>query len=101
MIKVEVLEDFRLSRFNEIKNIQRKSKEEKGRLFTGDIFECTEELADYLIKNNSLGRAFVRVIKIIPEKEIQKAINKAVKEEVKVEKPKRTRTSKKTIAKED
>lgn len=72
MIKVEVLEDFTLKRFDELKNIQRKDKEEKGKLFTGDIFECEQELADYLTKNNSLGRAFVKVIKVIPEKKVEK-----------------------------
>lgn len=79
MIKVEVLEDFALGRYDELKNIQRKAREEKGKLFTGDIFECSEELADYLTKNNRLGRAFVKVIEIIPEKG----------KEIKEEKPKK------------
>lgn len=89
MIKVEVLEDFTLKRFDELKNIQRKAKEEKGKLFTGDIFECNEELVDYLIKNNSLGRAFVRIIEVMPEKGKQE-IKTSIKKETK---------SKKTIAK--
>lgn len=89
MFKVEVLEEFTLGRFDELKNIQRKAREEKGKLFVGDIFECTEELADYLIKNNSLGRAFVRIIEVIPEKEKQE-IKAPIKKEIK---------SKKTIAK--
>lgn len=102
MIRVEVIADFTLAKFDEIKDsIVRKSVEQDGRLFTGDIFECTKEMADYLLGENALKRAFVKVIEVVPEKEIQKAINKAVKEEVKVEKPKRTRTSKKTIEKED
>ena len=94
MFKVEVLENFTLARFDELKNIQRKSREEKGRLFTGDIFECNQELADYLLGDNKINRAVVRVIEIIPEKKIQKVADEEVKKETK--KPK---TTKKTIAK--
>lgn len=94
MFKVEVLENFTLARFDELKNIHRKSREEKGRLFTGDTFECNQELADYLLGDNKINRAVVRVVEIIPEKKIQKAIDEAVKKETK--KPK---TTKKTIAK--
>ena len=72
MIKVEVIEEFTLGRFNELRNIVRKTKEETGRLFIGDIFECTEEMADYLIKTNKENRAFVKVIEVIPEKEEKK-----------------------------
>lgn len=90
MVKVEVIEEFTLGRFNELKNIQRKAREEKGKLFVGDIFECEKELADYLLGTNTLKRAFVKVIEIIPEKG----------KEIKEEKPKKTPTkSKKTIAK--
>ena len=69
MIKVEALEDFTLKRFEELKNIQRKSKEQKGKLFAGDIFECDEKMADYLTGNNPINRAVVKVIEVIPEKE--------------------------------
>ena len=87
MIKVKVIENFTLGKFNELTNIVRKSKDEDGSLFVGDIFECTQEMADYLTGNNKEKRAFVEVIEVIPEKEI--------KEEVKEEKPKRTRSKKK------
>lgn len=69
MVKVEVIENFSLSKFNELKNIVRKSIGKEGYLFTGDIFECNEELADYLMGNNSLNKVVVKVIEIIPEKE--------------------------------
>ena len=94
MFKVEVLEEFTLGRFNELKNIQRKAREEKGKLFVGDIFECDQEMVDYLLKDNALKRAFVRVIEIIPEKKISKVIDEEIKKETK--KPKSVR---KTIAK--
>lgn len=69
MIKVEVTEDFTLEKFNELKNIIRKTKEQEGKLFIGDIFECDEKMADYLTGNNSINRAVVKVIEVIPEKE--------------------------------
>ena len=69
MIKVEVTEDFTLEKFNELKNIIRKTKEQEGKLFIGDIFECDEKMADYLTGNNPINRAVVKVIEVIPEKE--------------------------------
>lgn len=69
MIKVEVIEDFTLQKFGEIKNIERKGKSQEGKLFIGDIFECNEKMADYLTGNNSINRAVVKVIEVIPEKE--------------------------------
>lgn len=69
MIKVEVLEEFTLQEFNKLKNIIRKGKDEEGKLFIGDIFECDEKMADYLTGNNSINRAVVKVIEVIPDKE--------------------------------
>lgn len=69
MIKVEVIEEFTLGKFNELKNITRKQKEQEGKLFIGDIFECDEKMADYLTGNNPINRAVVKVIEVIPEKE--------------------------------
>ena len=70
MIRVEVTEEFTLGRFNELKNIQRKGRNETGRLFRGDTFECTEEMADYLSGNNGLKKAFIKVIEILPKEDI-------------------------------
>ena len=69
MIKVKVIEDFTLQGFDKLKNIIRKGKEQEGKLFIGDIFECDEKMADYLTGNNSINRAVVKVIEVIPEKE--------------------------------
>ena len=69
MIKVEVTEDFTLEKFNELKNIIRKTKEQEGKLFIGDIFECDKKMADYLTGNNPINRAVVKVIEVISEKE--------------------------------
>ena len=79
MIKVQVIEEFRLGKFDELKNIKRASldKNEKGHLYVNDTFECTEEMVEYLTTNNANKRAYVKVIEVIPE------------EVKKVEKPKR------------
>lgn len=69
MIKVKVIEEFTLQKFDELKNITRKGKEQEGKLFIGDIFECDEKMADYLTGNNPINRAVVKVIEVIPEKE--------------------------------
>ena len=71
MIKVEVIEEFTLERFDELKNIQRKGNDVKGRLFTGDEFECTKELADYLLGGNALKRPFIKIIEVKPEKKTE------------------------------
>lgn len=88
MVKVEVIEDFTLERFNELKNIQRKGKDIKGSLFKGDEFDCSKELADYLLGNNKLNKAFIKIIEVIPEKKKEEPIE--IKEE-----PKKTKKSKK------
>ena len=83
MIKVEVIEDFTLGKFNELKNIERANpnKNEDGHLYKNDKFDCNEEMAKYLGGENGEHRAFVKIIEIIP---------KEVTEE---EKPKRRRKS--------
>jgi len=92
MIKVEVLEDFNLKAFDELKNIVRKTtNNEKNKLYQGDIFECDKEMADYLLGNNVLKRAVVRVIEVEPEV----IINEEKLKEVISNKPKKKKSSKK------
>ena len=93
MIKVQVIEDFTLARFDELKNIQRKAREEKGKLFVGDIFECDKETSDYLLGDNPIKRAVVKVIEVVPEK--KKEEDEPIKKKI----TKKTTKSKKTIAK--
>lgn len=90
MVKVEAIDVFTLGRFNELKNIQRKSLDENGKIFTGDIFECDDDLAKYLLGDNKLGRAFIKVLEVIPEE---------VKEEVKEVKKTTAKTTKKKNSK--
>lgn len=82
MIKVEVIEDFTLQKYDELQNVQRKAKEIKGKLFVGDTFECTEEMAKYLTGDNPLGKVVVTVIEYEP------------KEETPIEQPKPTKKKK-------
>lgn len=102
MVKVKVIDNFTLGKFDELKNIVRAnpSRDVQGGLFQNDTFECTEDMAEYLTKTNAQGKAFVEVIELIPNKEIQKAIEKTIEEDKKDKeiKPKRKR---RTIAKED
>ena len=72
MIKVEVIEKFDLERYNELKNIQRVKIDKYGSLFVGDTFECSQDLVEYLTGSNRLGRAFVKVIEVKPEKKNKK-----------------------------
>ena len=106
MIKVRVTSQFHLGKFNELIDIVRKNpnKNENGTLYTDDTFICTEEMLNYLQGANAIGRSFVEVVEIIPEKKKEDVIveNKVEEVEAIVEKPKRKKTtSKKTIAKKD
>ena len=89
MIKCEVIQEFTLGKFDELKNLQRKtSKNTHGYLYVGDVFECTKELADYLLGENKLQKAFVKVLEItleikedskIEEKKVEKKTTKRKK----------------------
>jgi len=80
MIKVEVLENFTFGKYDEIKDtLLSKSNVQQGKLFAGDIFDCNKEIADYLLGNNPIKRAVVKVIEIIPEKEKKEITKKQIK----------------------
>lgn len=80
MIKVEAIQQFTLGRFNEISNLTRKRTDVPGTIFTGDTFECSKELAEYLTGKNDKGVVVVKVIEVIPDKVVEEK-----KEEPKVE----------------
>lgn len=92
MIKVIVIENFTLGRFNELKKIKRANviKNQEGHLYVNDTFECTEEMYNYLTEGNKEKRAFVKLIEVIPDEDINKQD---------VEKPKTRTRKRKTIAK--
>ena len=71
-----IIKEFTLERFNELKNIKRKSIEVNGKLLFGDTFELVgdtfeyeKELAYYLSGKNDKGIIAVKVIEVIPEPE--------------------------------
>ena len=73
-IKVEVIKQFTLGDYAKIKDtLKRKNTDKDGELYVGDEFYCDKEMAEYLLGNNKIKKAVVKVIEIIPEKEIQKA----------------------------
>lgn len=108
MIKlVAIYEDeFTLGRFNELMHITRKNpeKNEKGHIYIGDTFECSKELADYLMGNNKDKLVVAKVIEIEPTKETIEEGNKIISDGLKEmifgenilkEKPKKKKSSKK------
>ena len=76
MIKCEVIKEFTLERFDELKNIERKTFDTKGKLYVGDIFECTEEMAKYLMGSNKDKQVVVKVIEVEPIKAKKKKSSK-------------------------
>jgi len=71
MIKVKALREFTYGDFNKITNLVRYdiNKNENGRLYEKDIFECTKEMATYL--TGGCGYVLVKVIEVIPEEVIE------------------------------
>ena len=67
MVKVEVIQPFTLSRFEEILDLERNNIDKYGELFVGDTFYCEKDLADYLLGENALKKPFVKVIEVIPK----------------------------------
>ena len=81
MVKVEVIEAFTLGRYDELKNIKRRAGDKPGWLYVGDTFECTQDLADYLLGGNALNKAFIKILEVIPELVEEKFV-KAKKEPI-------------------
>lgn len=72
MIKVEVIEDFKYAKFDEIKDTIKRyntNKKEEGKLYIKDTFECDKETYEYLTGNNPIEKVVVKVIEVVPEKE--------------------------------
>ena len=67
MIKCEVIKGFTLKDFDKLRNIVRYNKDEKGKLFLRDIFECDENMAEYLTGKNFNKDIVVKIIEVMPE----------------------------------
>ena len=85
-MKVKVIEEFTLKEFSKLKNIKRASHEKEGKLFKGDIFECDEEMAKYLLGDNPLGRPVVDLIEITPIIKTKEQVEKNIPIEKPLEK---------------
>lgn len=81
MIKCEVIEDFTLGKYNELKNITRRNKSKDGKLYVGDTFECEQEMAKYLTGDNPLKKAVVKVIEVKVKEAKFEEMSKEEKEE--------------------
>lgn len=80
MIKCEVIKEFTLERFDELKNIKRINVDTYGKLYVGDKFECEKEIADYLLGGNDKNEVVIKVIEFIPE-EVKPIIDTKVESE--------------------
>lgn len=80
MIKLKATKDFSLERFDELKNIVRADKDEKGRLYIGDIFECSKEIAEYLLGGNDKNIIVAEIIEVEPIPETKTIKIEAVKQ---------------------
>lgn len=111
MVKLEATRDFTLLRFKEVRIIKRKNKEQEGWLYTGDVFECDDELADYLLGNNEQNLSVAQILEVIStaseeekieaDKIVSVSLTNDVKDEevkngVEIVKPKRTNKTKKS-----
>lgn len=74
MVKVKAKIDFLYKNYNKIKNLNSIDKIEKGKIFTGDIFEVEEKEAEYLAGNNQKKIVAIEVIE--DKKEVKEIITK-------------------------
>lgn len=94
MVKVIVLDNFHLDKFKKLKNIERAdvSKNSDGYLYKGDTFECTEDIAEYLMNTeghrNPANKIFVSRV---PLEVIPKDMTVEKEAQIEEEKPKRIR----------
>lgn len=93
MIKCEVIENFTLEKFNQLKNVNKVISRKDNEFGVKDTFECDKEMADYLLGNNVLNKKVVKVVEVeLPKVDVKKIIesakdNKEIVESIK-EKPK-------------
>lgn len=76
MVKVKAKIDFYYRNYNKIKNLNSVDIKEKGKIFTGDIFEVEEKEAEYLAGNNQKK---IVAVELIEDKKEVKEITPKVK----------------------
>lgn len=107
MVKVKVIKDFRLGKFNEIKNLVRanKAKNTPGYLYINDLFECSDDMAGYLMNieghKNPANAVFISKvpIEVKPDNNEKETKVEEIKEEIQEEKPKRVTRRRRSVAK--
>lgn len=78
MVRVKAREAFTIKDFGKLKEIQRVGQDVPGKLFKGDTFVCSLDMAEYLLKENEYtkktNRALIeeKPIEVIPEKDTAK-----------------------------
>ena len=100
MIKCEVIENFTLEKFNQLKNVNKVINRKDNEFGVKDTFECDKEMADYLLGNNVLNKTVVKVVEVELPKVDEKKIIESAKDDKEIvepikEKPKKKKTSKK------
>lgn len=65
-IKCEVIQDFTLKKFDDLKNIVRKNANKHGWLYIGDTFECDKDMTDYLMGNNDKNETVIKIVEVEP-----------------------------------
>lgn len=79
MVKVQAIIDFTYKNYDKIQNLESINEKEKGKIFTGDIFEVEEKEAEYLAGNNQKKIVAVEVLEVIldkPKKTVKKKEDK-------------------------
>lgn len=85
MVKVQAIIDFTYKNYDKIQNLESINEKEKGKIFTGDIFEVEEKEAEYLAGNNQKKIVAVEVtpsMRTIKDKEEAKEIIERARKKV-------------------
>ena len=79
MVKVQAIIDFTYKNYDKIQNLESINEKEKGKIFTGDIFEVEEKETEYLAGKNKNNIVAVKVLEVIPEIKEEKKITQKAK----------------------
>lgn len=80
IIKCKVIKEFTLKDFDKLENLVRGGyKNDYGKLYTNDIFECEKEMADYLMGKNPYNEVVIKILEVEPKNKSKKK-NKKVSE---------------------
>lgn len=99
MVKAKAIMDFTLGKFDELENLERANpvNDDKGSLYLGDTFECTEEMAAYLCGGNDYNLNLIKVLEVKPNEAIveEPSNEENIEEQPEEVKPKKSSKKKK------